>query len=116
MTSGRSSSTDLGHGRTRPRPVIRAGYELLNLHTYFTAGVKEVRAWTVKSRCDRTPERRVSFTPISKRVLFALRSFRYDDFIANNGSKVPKMPDAGVWKARITSVQDGDVIHFRFNV
>ena len=53
--------------------VIRAGYELLNLHTYFTAGEKEVRAWTVKSRRDRTPEAAGSSIPISRKGLFAQR-------------------------------------------
>ncbi len=95
--------------------VIRAGYELLNLHTYFTAGEKEVRAWTVKVGATAPEAAGVIHTDFQKGFIRA-EVVSYDDFIANNGEQGAK--DAGRWRleGKEYVVQDGDVIHFRFNV
>jgi GTP-binding protein YchF len=95
--------------------VIRAGYELLQLQTYFTAGVKEVRAWTVKVGATAPEAAAVIHTDFQKGFIRA-EVISYDDFIANNGEQGAK--DAGRWRleGKEYVVQDGDVIHFRFNV
>ena len=95
--------------------VIRAGYQLLNLHTYFTAGEKEVRAWTVKVGATAPEAAGVIHTDFQKGFIRA-EVVSYDDFIAHNGEQGAK--DAGRWRleGKDYVVQDGDVIHFRFNV
>ena len=95
--------------------VIRAGYELLHLQTYFTAGPKEVRAWTVKVGASAPEAAGVIHTDFQKGFIRA-EVIGYDDFIANNGEQGAK--DAGRWRleGKDYIVQDGDVIHFRFNV
>ncbi|EGN76407.1 GTP-binding protein YchF [Idiomarina sp. A28L] len=95
--------------------VIRAGYELLNLHTYFTAGVKEVRAWTVKKRSTAPQAAGRIHTDFEKGFIRA-EIVGFDDFINNNGEQGAK--DAGKWRleGKEYIVKDGDVIHFRFNV
>jgi ribosome-binding ATPase len=95
--------------------VIRAGYQLLNLHTYFTAGEKEVRAWTVKVGATAPEAAGVIHTDFQKGFIRA-EIVSYDDFIANNGEQGAK--DAGRWRleGKDYIVQDGDIIHFRFNV
>ena len=95
--------------------VIRAGYELLGLQTYFTAGVKEVRAWTVKIGATAPQAAGVIHTDFEKGFIRA-ETISYSDFIEFKGEKGAK--EAG--KARLEGkeyiVKDGDVIHFRFNV
>jgi GTP-binding protein YchF len=95
--------------------VIRAGYQLLGLQTYFTAGVKEVRAWTVKIGATAPQAAGVIHTDFEKGFIRA-ETISYDDFIEYQGEKGAK--EAG--KARLEGkeyiVKDGDVIHFRFNV
>ena len=95
--------------------VIRAGYSLLGLQTYFTAGVKEVRAWTIKIGATAPNAAGVIHTDFEKGFIRA-ETISYDDFIAFKGEKGAK--EAG--KARLEGkeyiVKDGDVIHFRFNV
>jgi len=95
--------------------VIRAGYQLLSLQTYFTAGVKEVRAWTVAIGATAPKAAAVIHTDFEKGFIRA-EVIAYDDFIAGNGESGAK--DAG--KLRLEGkeyiVQDGDVMHFRFNV
>ena len=95
--------------------VIRAGYQLLNLHTFFTAGAKEVRAWTVKVGATAPEAAGVIHTDFQKGFIRA-EVISYDDFIAYNGEQGAK--DAGRWRleGKDYVVQDGDVIHFRFNV
>jgi GTP-binding protein YchF len=95
--------------------VIRAGYELLQLQTYFTAGVKEVRAWTVKVGATAPEAAGVIHTDFQKGFIRA-EVISYDDFIKYNGEQGAK--DAGRWRleGKDYVVQDGDVIHFRFNV
>jgi GTP-binding protein YchF len=106
---------DLGMEEPGLDRVIRAGYELLNLQTYFTAGVKEVRAWTVKVGATAPEAAAVIHTDFQKGFIRA-EIISYDDFIAYNGEQGAK--DAGRWRleGKDYVVQDGDVIHFRFNV
>ncbi len=95
--------------------VIRAGYDLLNLHTYFTAGVKEVRAWTVAIGATAPQSAAVIHTDFEKGFIRA-EVIAYDDFIAGNGEQGAK--EAGKWRleGKDYVTQDGDVMHFRFNV
>ncbi len=95
--------------------VIRAGYQLLGLQTYFTAGVKEVRAWTVAVGATAPQAAGVIHTDFEKGFIRA-ETMAYEDFIQYNGEAGAK--EAG--KLRVEGkeyiVQDGDVLHFRFNV
>lgn len=95
--------------------VIRAGYELLGLQTYFTAGVKEVRAWTVKIGATAPQGAGVIHTDFEKGFIRA-EIIAYDDFIKYNGEQGAK--DAGKWRleGKAYIMQDGDIAHFRFNV
>ena len=95
--------------------VIRAGYNLLGLQTYFTAGVKEVRAWTVTVGATAPQAAAVIHTDFERGFIRA-EVISYDDFIQYNGEAGAK--DAGKWRleGKDYIVQDGDVIHFRFNV
>ena len=106
---------DLGMDEPGLDKVIRAGYELLGLQTYFTAGVKEVRAWTVKVGATAPEAAAVIHTDFQKGFIRA-ELISYDDFIAYKGEQGAK--DAGRWRleGKEYIVQDGDVIHFRFNV
>lgn len=95
--------------------VIRAGYKLLGLQTYFTAGVQEVRAWTVKVGATAPQAAGVIHTDFEKGFIRA-ECIAYDDFIQYNGENGAK--EAGKWRleGKTYIVQDGDVLHFRFNV
>ena len=95
--------------------VIRAGYALLGLQTYFTAGVKEVRAWTVKQGATAPQAAGVIHTDFEKGFIRA-EVIAYDDFIACGGEQGAK--DAGKWRleGKEYIMQEGDIVHFRFNV
>ena len=95
--------------------VIRSGYELLHLQTYFTAGVKEVRAWTVKVDATAPQAAGVIHGDFEKGFIRA-EVIAYDDFIEFNGEAGAK--EAGKWRleGKDYLVKDGDVMHFRFNV
>jgi len=95
--------------------VIRAGYQLLNLQTYFTAGVKEVRAWTVRVGATAPQAAAVIHTDFEKGFIRA-EVVAYDDFIQYKGEAGAK--EAGKWRleGKEYIVKDGDVMHFRFNV
>jgi GTP-binding protein YchF len=95
--------------------VIRSGYGLLHLQTYFTAGVKEVRAWTVKVDATAPQAAGVIHGDFEKGFIRA-EVVAYDDFIEFNGEAGAK--DAGKWRleGKEYKVKDGDVMHFRFNV
>jgi len=95
--------------------VIRAGYELLELQTYFTAGVKEVRAWTVKIGATAPRAAAAIHTDFEKGFIRA-EVISYADFIEYKGEAGAK--EAGKWRleGKDYIVQDGDVMHFRFNV
>lgn len=106
---------DLGMEEPGLNRVIRAGYELLKLQTYFTAGVQEVRAWTVPIGATAPQGAGVIHTDFEKGFIRA-EVVAYDDFVANNGEQGAK--DAGRWRleGKDYVMQDGDVVHFRFNV
>ena len=95
--------------------VIRAGYELLNLQTYFTAGVKEVRAWTVPVGATAPQAAGVIHTDFMRGFIRA-EVIGYNDFITHRGEKGAK--EAGLMRleGKEYIVKDGDVMHFRFNV
>ncbi len=95
--------------------VIRAGYRLLGLQTYFTAGKQEVRAWTIPIGATAPKAAGVIHTDFEKGFIRA-EVTAFDDFIAGNGEQGAK--DAGKWRleGKEYVVQDGDVVHFRFNV
>ncbi len=95
--------------------VIRAGYKLLGLQTYFTAGVKEVRAWTIKIGAT-APRAAAAIHTDFERGFIRAEVVGYDDFISFKGENGAK--EAGKWRleGKEYIVQDGDVIHFRFNV
>ncbi|MDR3478923.1 MAG: redox-regulated ATPase YchF [Gammaproteobacteria bacterium] len=95
--------------------VIHAGYKLLGLETYFTAGVKEVRAWTIHAGCSAPQAAAVIHTDFEKGFIRA-EVIAYDDFIKFKGEAGAK--EAGKWRleGKEYIVKDGDVMHFRFNV
>ncbi len=95
--------------------VIRAGYDLLTLQTYFTAGVKEVRAWTVPIGAT-APQAAGKIHTDFERGFIRAEVIGYDDYITYNGESGAK--EAGKWRleGKEYIVKDGDVIHFRFNV
>jgi GTP-binding protein YchF len=106
---------ELGQDEPGLNRVIRAGYALLGLQTYFTAGVKEVRAWTVAIGATAPKAAAVIHTDFEKGFIRA-ETIAYEDFVKYNGEQGAK--EAG--KLRVEGkdyvVQDGDVLHFRFNV
>ncbi len=95
--------------------LIHAGYKLLGLETYFTAGVKEVRAWTVHHGATAPQAAAVIHTDFEKGFIRA-EVIGYDDFIRCGGEQGAK--EAGKWRleGKEYIVQDGDIMHFRFNV
>lgn len=95
--------------------VIRAGYTLLDLQTYFTAGVKEVRAWTVKVGATAPEAAGVIHTDFQKGFIRA-EVMAYQDFVDNNGESGCKEAGKLRLEGKEYIVQDGDVMHFRFNV
>jgi GTP-binding protein YchF len=106
---------DLGLEEPGLDRVVRAAYQLLNLSTYFTAGVKEVRAWTIPVNATAPQAAGVIHTDFEKGFIRA-EIVSYQDFVDNKGEQGAK--DVGKWRleGKDYSVQDGDVIHFRFNV
>jgi GTP-binding protein YchF len=95
--------------------VIRAGYELLGLQTFFTAGEKEVRAWTVRAGATAPQGAGVIHTDFERGFIRA-EVVSYDDFIAHGGEQGAK--EAGRWRleGKDYVLREGDVVHFRFNV
>jgi ribosome-binding ATPase YchF (GTP1/OBG family) len=95
--------------------IIRAGYKLLSLHTYFTAGPKEVRAWTIPIGATAPKAAAVIHTDFERGFIRAEIS-AFDDYIEFKGEQGAK--DAGKWRSEGKEyiVKDGDIILFRFNV
>ena len=95
--------------------LIRAGYRLLGLQTYFTAGVKEVRAWTIHIG-DTAPQAAGVIHTDFERGFIRAQTISYDDFIAHKGEQGAK--EAGKMRAEGKEyvVKDGDVLNFLFNV
>ncbi|ELV07559.1 GTP-dependent nucleic acid-binding protein engD [Wohlfahrtiimonas chitiniclastica SH04] len=95
--------------------VIRTGYSLLNLETYFTAGVKEVRAWTIKKGSTAPQAAGVIHTDFEKGFIRA-EVIAYDDYVTYKGEAGAKEKGKIRLEGKEYIVQDGDVMHFRFNV
>lgn len=106
---------DLGLEEPGLNRVIRAAYELLGLMTYFTAGPKEVRAWTVRRGATAPQAAGVIHTDFEKGFIRA-EVVSYEDYVRYRGEQGAK--DAGRWRleGKDYVVQEGDVMHFRFNV
>ncbi|MFZ2451386.1 MAG: redox-regulated ATPase YchF [Methylovulum miyakonense] len=106
---------DLGQDEPGLNRVVRAGYELLDLATYFTAGVKEVRAWTIPVGASAPQAAGVIHSDFEKGFIRA-EVISYEDFVTYKGEQGAK--DAGKWRleGKDYIVKDGDVVHFRFNV
>lgn len=106
---------DLGLDEPGLNRVIRAAYTLLGLQTYFTAGVKEVRAWTVRAGATAPQAAAVIHTDFEKGFIRA-ETIGYDDYIKYRGEAGAR--DAGRLRleGKEYRVQEGDVLHFRFNV
>jgi GTP-binding protein YchF len=106
---------DIGLEEAGVARLVRSAYKLLNLQTYFTAGVKEVRAWTIPIGSTAPQAAGVIHTDFEKGFIRA-ETIAYDDYVAL-GSEA-KVKEAG--KMRVEGkeyiVKDGDVMHFRFNV
>ena len=106
---------DMGLTEPGAAKLIRAAYAMLNLHTYFTAGQKEVRAWTVIQGSTAPQAAGVIHTDFEKGFIRA-EVISYEDY--DNYSSEAKVKEAG--KMRVEGkdyvVKDGDVMHFRFNV
>ncbi len=106
---------DLGLSEPGLDRVIRAGYELLGLQTYFTAGKKEVRAWTVSSGSTAPQAAGVIHTDFEKGFIRA-EVTGYDDYIACGGEQGAKEAGKLRLEGKDYVVREGDIMHFRFNV
>ncbi len=104
-------------GQTEPglNRVVHAAYELLGLQTYFTAGVQEVRAWTVKIGATAPEAAGVIHTDFQKGFIKA-EVVSYNDFIEHNGESGAKTAGKLRLEGKDYITHDGDVMHFRFNV
>ncbi|MDR2872435.1 MAG: redox-regulated ATPase YchF [Xanthomonadaceae bacterium] len=107
--------TDLGLDEPGLNRVIRAAYQLLGLQTYFTAGVKEVRAWTVKAGATAPQAAAVIHTDFEKGFIRA-ETVSYGDFIRYKGESGAREAGRFRLEGKEYRVQEGDVLHFRFNV
>ncbi len=106
-----------GMGQDEPglNRVIRAAYEMLGLQTYFTAGVKEVRSWTVKKGATGPQAAGVIHSDFEKGFIRA-EVTAYEDFIQFKGDAGAKTAGKQRLEGKEYIVKDGDVMHFRFNV
>lgn len=95
--------------------VIRAGYRLLGLHTFFTAGEKEVRAWTIPKNALAPAAAGVIHTDFEKGFIRA-EVTGFEDFVLCNGEQGAKEAGKLRLEGKEYQVKDGDVMHFRFNV
>ena len=94
--------------------MIKTGYEILNLVTYFTSGPKETRAWTIRKDTQAPKAASVIHTDFEKGFIRA-ETISFDDFIKNNGENGAKEAGKMRLEGKDYIVQDGDVMHFRFN-
>jgi ribosome-binding ATPase len=106
---------DLGQTEPGLDRVIHAGYKLLGLQTYFTAGPKEVRAWTVAVGATAPQAAGVIHTDFEKGFIRA-ETIAFDDFIRYKGEQGAKESGKMRLEGKDYVVKDGDVMHFRFNV
>lgn len=107
--------SDMGMEEPGLNRLIRAAFGLLGLQTYFTAGVKEVRAWTVKVGATAPQAAGVIHTDFEKGFIRA-EVIAFDDFVACKGEQGSKEAGKMRLEGKDYVVKDGDVMHFRFNV
>lgn len=107
--------TEMGLVEPGLNRIIRAGYDLLGLQTYFTAGVKEVRAWTVRKNSTAPQAAGVIHTDFERGFIKA-EVVAYDDFVKYNGEQGAKEAGRLRIEGKEYIMADGDVVHFRFNV
>ncbi len=107
--------SDLGFDEPGLNRVIRHGYAMLGLQTYFTAGEKEVRAWTTKVGATAPQAAGEIHTDFEKGFIRA-ETMAYDDFVAGNGEQGAKEAGRLRLEGKEYIVQEGDILHFRFNV
>jgi hypothetical protein len=107
--------SDLGLEEPGLHRVIRAGYRLLGLLTFFTAGKKEVRAWTVQKGAT-APEAAAVIHTDFQRGFIRAETVAYDDFVGCNGEQGAKEAGKLRLEGKDYLVAEGDVLHFRFNV
>ena len=106
---------DMGFEEPGLNRVIRAAYALLGLQTYFTAGVKEVRAWTVRKGATAPQAAAVIHTDFEKGFIRA-ETISFDDFLRYKGEAGAREAGRLRLEGKEYLVQEGDVLHFRFNV
>jgi GTP-binding protein YchF len=106
---------EMGQSEPGLNRVIRGGYELLGLQTYFTAGVKEVRAWTIKKNSTAPRAAAAIHTDFEKGFIRA-ETMAYDDFIEYKGEAGCKQAGKLRVEGKEYIVKDGDILHFLFNV
>ena len=106
---------DLGLEEAGVAKLIRTAYKLLDLQTYFTAGVKEVRAWTIRKGFTAPQAAGVIHTDFEKGFIRA-EVIKYEDFISFGSENAVKEAGKLSVEGKDYIVQDGDVMHFRFNV
>jgi len=107
--------SDLGFDEPGLNRVIRTGYALLGLQTFFTAGPKEVRAWTTKVGATAPQAAGEIHTDFEKGFIRA-EVIAYDDYVAGNGEQGAKTAGRLRLEGKDYIVKEGDVMHFRFNV
>jgi GTP-binding protein YchF len=106
---------DLGLDEPGLNRVIRTGYRLLGLQTYFTAGPKEVRAWTTRVGAT-APKAAAEIHTDFERGFIRAEVISYDDYVEGNGEQGAKEAGRLRLEGKEYIVQEGDVMHFRFNV
>lgn len=106
---------DIGLDEAGVNKLIKAAYRLLNLETYFTAGVKEVRAWTIAKNTTAPQAAGVIHTDFEKGFIRA-EVIKYNDFINLGSEAAVKEAGKMAVEGKEYIVQDGDIMHFRFNV
>ena len=107
--------SDMGLSETGLSRVIRAGYDLLSLLTFFTAGPKEARAWTVREGA-KAPEAAGEIHSDMERGFIRAETIAYDDFVALGGEAAAREAGKLRQEGKEYVVHDGDVMHFKFNV
>jgi ribosome-binding ATPase YchF (GTP1/OBG family) len=106
---------DMGLSESGVVRLIKSTYKLLNLATYFTAGVQEVRAWTITKGMSAPQAAGVIHTDFEKGFIRA-EVIRYDDFISLGSENACKEAGKMAVQGKEYLVQDGDIMHFRFAV
>jgi len=107
--------TDMGVTESGLEQIIHKGFEKLGLMSYFTAGVKEVRSWTIKQNST-APRAAAAIHNDFEKGFIRAEVIAYDDYIENGGENKAKEAGKMRLEGKEYIVQDGDVMHFRFNV